>query len=639
MLFLSPWLLLAAAAAAVPVFLHLLHRGEGRRLSFPALRYLLRTEREHARRIRLRQRMLLLLRVAAMGMLALAGARPFWRGAGGAHPPTALAIVLDNSLSSGRVAGAERVLEALERRALAGVARAGSEDRIWVLRAGEPWDVATPLDAAAARTRILATEVSAAAADIPDAVRRAAGLVRQTGLPAAEVHVLSDLQASALTGSAAELEGVAVLAYRPAPPARPNHYLGSVLVGGGLPPLAGRRSELTVGVAGDTAAVPLRLVVGDRIRGAGRAPAGASTALPFGPFAAGWVDGFVETDPDELAADDRRWFALAVLPPPVVAVRGTAPFFVEEALAVLEESGRMRRGGGRADVVLSVGGEGADEARTGRTVVVIPPADPELLPALNRRLAAASIPWRYAMLAGSGETRVAEHRLPLALEGVRVAKGYALESAAAGGDAEVLARLSDGTPWVVRGRAGAGGYRLLGSPLDAESTNLPISASMVPLLEWMIATAGYGSAGRVGGSAPAVTAGSPLSLPAAATTVRSPDGEDHPVDPSQDYRVTRQPGIYRVLAGDSVLEEIAVNPPLAESQLAPADADRIRRALGPGAKLMEDDSTAWAAEVFTARLGTELWRPLLLALLVVLIAESGVAARGARPEVARGSAP
>lgn len=634
MLFLDPWLLLAAAASAVPVFLHLLRRGEGRRLSFPALRYLLRTEREHARRIRLRQLLLLLLRVAAVVLPALAGARPFLRGAGGAHPPTALAVVLDNSLSSGRVAGAERVLDALERRALDAMARAGSDDRIWVLRAGEPWDVATPGDAAAARSRIAATEVSAAAAAVPDAVRRAAGLVRQAGLPAAEVHVLSDLQASALTGSAGDLDGVAVLAYRPAPPARPNHYLGNLLVGGGLPPLAGRRSELAVGVAGDTASAPLRLVVADRIRGAGRAAAGATTALPFGPFAAGWVDGFVETDPDELAADDRRWFALTVLPPPVVAVRGTPPFFVEEALAVLEESGRMRRGDGRPDVVLSVAGEGADEARAGRTVVVIPPADPELLPALNRRLADASIPWRYATLAGFGETRIAEHRLPLPLEQVRVAKGYALEGA--GADAEVLARLSDGTPWVVRGRVGAGGYRLLGSPLDAAATTLPVSTPMVPLLEWMIATAGSSAAGS---AARAVDAGTPLSLPAAATVVRTPDGEDHPVDPSQDYRVTRQPGIYRVLAGDSVLDEIAVNPPLSESQLAPADADRIRRALGPDVKLVEDDSTAWAAQVFAARLGRELWRPLLLALLVVLIAESGVAARGARPEVARRSAP
>src|SRR5688500_9334816 len=135
--FLNPWLLLAAAAVAVPVFLHLFHRHENRRMSFPALRYLLRTEREHARQIRLRQLLLLYLRAAVSVLLAVAGARPFRRGRGGAHPPTALAIVLDNSHSSGRVVGAERVLDALKRRALAALDQAGREDRVWVLRVGE----------------------------------------------------------------------------------------------------------------------------------------------------------------------------------------------------------------------------------------------------------------------------------------------------------------------------------------------------------------------------------------------------------------------------------------------------------------------------------------------------------------------
>lgn len=635
MTFLDPWLLLAAAAAAVPVFLHLFHKSESRRLSFPALRYLLRTEREHARRIRLRQLVLLLLRAAAIVVLACAGARPFLKRGGGAHPPTALAIVLDNSMSSGRVAGEERVLDGLKRRALAAVDRAGAEDRIWVVRGGEPWDVATPGDPAAARARIAATEVSAAAGDLTDATRRAAGLVEQAGLPAAEVQVLSDLQATALTDAApSNQRSVTLLAYRPAGLTRPNHYLGSVLVGAGLPPLAGRRSELAVGVTGDTVPVPLRLVIGDRIRGAGRAPAGASTALPFGPFAAGWVDGYIETDPDELAGDDRRWFALAVLPPPVVSVGGSAPFFVEQALAVLEESGRLRRGSGATpDVVVALSGEGAEQARAGRTVVVIPPADPDLLPALNRRLADADIPWRYEALPGTGELHVGEHALPLPLEQVRVARGYALASSGVGGEAEVLARLADGTPWLVRGRTRTGAYRLVGSPFDPESSSLPVSASMVPLLEWLISTAERGSAAR------AVDAGAPLSLPAAATAVRTPDGELHPVDPSQAYRETREAGVYRVLAGDSVLDEVAVNPPLRESLLTPADADQLRRALGPGAQLVDGDSAAWAARVFRTRLGAELWRPLLLAALLVLLVETGVAARGARPDLARTPTP
>jgi hypothetical protein len=80
---LNPLLLLLAGAAAVPLLLHLLQRHQGPRVVFPALRYLRRAEKESARRIRLRQILLMLLRMAAVLLLALAAARPF-TGFGGA---------------------------------------------------------------------------------------------------------------------------------------------------------------------------------------------------------------------------------------------------------------------------------------------------------------------------------------------------------------------------------------------------------------------------------------------------------------------------------------------------------------------------------------------------------------------------
>ena len=74
---LSPFFIVAAFAVGVPIYLHLFHRHETRRLSFPALRYLERTEREHARQIRLRQLILLVMRVGVLILLVGAGARLF----------------------------------------------------------------------------------------------------------------------------------------------------------------------------------------------------------------------------------------------------------------------------------------------------------------------------------------------------------------------------------------------------------------------------------------------------------------------------------------------------------------------------------------------------------------------------------
>ena len=631
--FLNPLLLLASAALAVPIILHLFHRREGRRLSFPALRYLLRTEREHARRIRFRQLLLFLLRSVVILLLVLAGARPFLEGEGGAHAPTALAIVIDNSLSTGRVIGDARVLDQLKGAALAALERAGGEDRIWVVRAAEPWDVATPGGVEDAHDRITATATSAAAADLPAAVRRAAALVQQAGMPAAEVHLLTDLQATALPPGRAQAGNVPLLVFHPTASPPLNRYLGSILVGGGLPPLAGRRSELVVGVAGDTAEAPLRLVAEGRIRGATRVAGGDVATLPIGPFPAGWISGYVETDPDKLSADDRRWFTLFVRPPPLVSVRGQA-FFLEQALAVLEDAGRLGRDDARPDVVVAVAGEGAQAVRGGSTVVVIPPSEPALLPALNRRLAEAGIPWRYEISDAQGETRVAEHRIPVPLEEVRVSGGYQLVGAQGSPGVEVLARLEDGSPWLVAGSGTGptGSYRLLGSALDPAVTDLPVSAFMVPLLEWLVSPPG-GEARR-----PTVAAGTPFALPGSATAIETPSGLRQAVDGAQDFRATREAGIYRVLAGDSLLDLVAVNPPLRESLLEPADGSGVEQALGPEARLVAD-SAAWVDAVFVSHLGEELWRPLLLLALLLLIVESWVASTAASDARSRRGTP
>ncbi|MCH2461337.1 MAG: BatA domain-containing protein, partial [Gemmatimonadetes bacterium] len=87
---LNPLFLLAGVAVAVPIFLHLFQRHDTQRFSFPALRYLERTERERAREIKIRQLLLLLARVAVLLLLVGAVARVGFYGQSGSHPPTAV---------------------------------------------------------------------------------------------------------------------------------------------------------------------------------------------------------------------------------------------------------------------------------------------------------------------------------------------------------------------------------------------------------------------------------------------------------------------------------------------------------------------------------------------------------------------
>src|SRR6476469_7244446 len=113
MSFLAPLWLALGAAISIPLLLHLMRRRVATRVEFPAARYLQRAEAEHSRSLRIRNLLLMMLRVLIVLALALAAARPFLPGLGVGHGPTAVAIVLDNSLSTtavvgGRVAPADR---------------------------------------------------------------------------------------------------------------------------------------------------------------------------------------------------------------------------------------------------------------------------------------------------------------------------------------------------------------------------------------------------------------------------------------------------------------------------------------------------------------------------------------------------
>jgi len=657
---LNPLFLLAAAAVAVPLYLHLARRSTTRRRPFPALRYLRRTERDHASRIRLRQLLLLALRCTVLLLLVLAGARLFLTEAGENHEPTAVAIVLDNSLSSGVVVDGERILDDLKRRALETVDRAGPEDRIWVIRAADPWDVPRPADPATLRDRIEETEPSGGAASLPRAVADARALVAGAGLTGAEVHLLTDGQATALEG---ENEAGAVghdratlppvLAYIPDTEPPPNRWISEIELGGGLPPLVNQATEAGIRVdadtppstreegegGGETAPIRARVVLEDRVVAAVDVEPGAVALVPLGPFGPGWIQGLVELDPDALRADDRRHFAAAVRPAPRVLVRGEPGRFVREALEVLREAERIREASPEtATLLLASDGVGIDDG-TGSATVVLPPDDPALLPAANRRLGEAGIPWRYAVDPGRGETDLRPEDLPLPLEAVVVHRAYLLEPVGEGAErARVRVRRNSGEPWLVTDGEAQLPYLLLASPLNPDATTLPLRTEMLPFVEWIVTGWARGEGtGREG------TAGEPLPVPEGATTVVLPDGTRHPVDGTDAFERTSTPGIYEVLREDSLLTRLAVVPPPRESRLGRSDPAVLASRIGEPA-WTTDDARAWSEEIFLERRGDEVWEPLLGAALILLLLEGLVvptggprASSGRDPERERGT--
>ena len=81
MSFLTPFYILGALAIAAPIVLHLIRRTPKGEVPFSSLMFLAPTPPRLTRRSRLDNILLLLLRAAALGLLALAFARPFLREA------------------------------------------------------------------------------------------------------------------------------------------------------------------------------------------------------------------------------------------------------------------------------------------------------------------------------------------------------------------------------------------------------------------------------------------------------------------------------------------------------------------------------------------------------------------------------
>jgi hypothetical protein len=629
MTFLAPALLALGLAAAVPLALHLLQRHRGPRVVFPAVRYLRRAEREHATRLRLRHFLLLALRILALVLLAAAAARPFLPIGGSDHHPTSVVIVLDNALASGAVVDDRRVLDHLADAALGTLDAATPDDRIWLVRAGHPWEPALTGEPGMLADAVRRTEPAATAGDLPGELARAASILA-TEAPerATEIHLLSSLRGSVMTGPV-ETTGPPVLVLHPPGAPSRNRAVTAVEVGGGLPPRVGERSTVSARIMGfglgigtpePPDSVDVRLVVDGEARAATRVAVGDVATLAMPPRGPGLFVGRVEIDPDALAADDRRHFVAHVRPPPRVWLAEPLPF-LHEAVAVLEDAGRIQQAAATAsEVVIAPGGVGADAVRRGAAVVVLPPASPLELGATNQRLSAAGIPWRMAP-PGPGEAQLepAESGLDHALADVRLRQVYGLEPTGAHADT-VLLRLRTGEPWAVAGATPTGRFVLLGTPLTPDGGTIPTSAAMLPLLDRML------SAWVVGEPERREYAPGDVVTVAAGDAMVRPDGTRDPIEPGAVYRLI-QPGVYLVMEDAERVDAYAVNPPPEASDTRPISRAALARLL-PGHDVRPVRARAWERAIFHDRLGRDVALPLILAAAVLLLLESALAAAG-----------
>ncbi len=198
-IFVNAGLAAGVALAAVPVILHLFMKQTPKHVVFPALRLIRERQKRSRKKLRIKNWLLLLARMALLALMALALARPRIDAkiqAGAQEVPTAIALVFDTSLSMGYKERDKTRLDEAKTHAEEILQRTHSGSQIFVVDSAEP-GVPPALSPAAARKRIASLTLQPANRPLNRALGQAYEAVVGSDRPLKEVYVLTDLARSA----------------------------------------------------------------------------------------------------------------------------------------------------------------------------------------------------------------------------------------------------------------------------------------------------------------------------------------------------------------------------------------------------------------------------------------------------------
>ena len=586
--FLNPFALLAMAAVAVPLFLHLFNLRRPTTVDFSSLAFVKELQKSAVQRVRIKEWLLLALRMLAIACLVLAFARPTLTGdiaPVGDDVRTAHAIVIDNSLSMQVRDGEGAYIEQARRKAEGVLETADDRDDILVwptVRTAETLPSPSG-DAARARQALQAVEARAGASRLGHAVVRAAERLQESEAPRKVVYAVGDLQASTLGDSLSrrvpdetQVTLLPVGSRTPANVAVTDVRVVSRIAEVGQPV----QLEATLVNYGSQT---LNGFVASVFLDDERVAQSTTTLEPDTPttvsFTAtpqerGWLKGRVEIEQDDFSVDDDRRFTLHVPDERrVLVVRGTGqdPRFVDLALSsemiddriafrstTVGEDRLASQELGAFDAVLLVGartlssGEVSALARyveQGGGLLLFPSA--QARPEEYNALFTAVDGGRFRGFSGTqgGDRSIAsfdrvdlDHPL---FEGVfdrSQQRGepqvenpdifYALNYQPAGGAEQTLIELSNGFPFLQEVRHG-GGVMLVSAVAPSPAwSDLPVRGLFIPLLYRSVyyLSAGASVAGEQ------LTAGRPTELritgvpPDATLQIVGPDGGERTPD-------------------------------------------------------------------------------------------------------------
>jgi hypothetical protein len=549
LVFTQPAMLWGLLAASLPTIIHLINRHRARRKRFAAIDFLFRVQRQSARRILLKQLLLLIIRTLLIAALVLAGAGPVLLPSGTELQigPTSRCLVIDASLSMTAKSESQSRFEA---------ARAKARD---LVRGMGPYD-ATCLIAAGAENHALVgacsdspsvlldgideARIEWGRSDLSAAIGQAAAILARCPGPNRQIILLTDAARHAFPSPPAWPPGVplpqVLLHDLASGSSRDNHAVLEIEQAASGPSL-----ELSVRMVhhGESAAgeQPVEVALSDEIVARGFVELTPDEPIrklfTVRPPQEAWALGAVRLPADNLTADDQLAFrasgrraaqALLINGDMRPVLHRDELFYLEHALspsgngrsgirfttitpdrlteemlqsaevvflANVRELGPVQLGALRDWVIAGGGlflsmGDRVDVEHSNQMLG-------DLLP-LNLRdvvsLGPTDPDGTHRKGISFGEFDMRHPVLAIfqadggkAIKSIRTRRAVVLEPGQTDQSPRVLIRYGNGAPALVEGRAERGRVMLFASSLDRDWTNWPTRASFLPFLQHAVA--------------------------------------------------------------------------------------------------------------------------------------------------------
>lgn len=676
--FLAPAFLAALAAVAIPVLIHLAHREHDETVEFPSLMFLERIDVQVERRRRIRNWLLLAVRLAILVLVALAFARPFLdRGTAVAATgaPREVVLLMDRSYSMGHGDRWEHAQDVARR--IIGSLGAADVATVVLFDATATAATAATADRITLRTAVDTARPGTGVTRYGPALKLAESILRGSERPRLEAVLVSDFQRAGWRGAegirlppGAVLQPVAV-----GSPEAANHAITAVRlerdrVGGT------ERATATARVVNrDTAAVPaLELALeldGREVQTREAAlPANGAANVAFAPFpvpAAG-VRVTVRAASDALPLDD-AFHAMATPARPVrvlvvetPSARPDASLYLRQALAlgdapsfrvetvparslraatlenrdVVVLNGAPIPGGGTAGAlarfveagggVLAVAGDGGP---TGALSGLLPAVVGRPRDALSGAIRLGHLDRGHPVFEPFAAPRTGD------FSAARFYRTRPLDVAEDSAVA-VLARFDDGAPALVERRLGRGAVLVWASSLDAFWNDLALQPVFLPFVHQLVRyladyrpERAWRTAGDVLDLAE-LTGDEGVDLMAV-----SPSGRREAVDAGHPLELA-EPGFYEIRRDDAPLATRAVNADRSESELAVFDTRELVVAVTAPADGSVQTASAGPVDDATKERRQGVWWRLMVVVFALLALESLLANRLSRPAAAPG---